>query len=410
MNKVLGIVAEYNPFHNGHLYHINESKKITGSTHTIAIMSGNFTQRGNTAIINKWSRAEIALKNGIDLVIELPVVYAISSAENFADGAMKILNSLNIVNYISFGTEIADIQRLKTIAEILHIEPKKYKNFLVKELQKGQSFPKSREQALLSYLNNDKNYLNIMSSPNNILGIEYLKALKKYESNIEPIAIQRLETNHNDLNYSNNIASSTAIRNVIKSHKFDIVQTLMPKLSFLSILKNIEIGNFISDLCIFEHEIIYKLRNMSIHEISLLPDVTEGLEFLIKKAANSCNNIREFINIVKSKRYTSTRINRILLYALLNIYKSDIDLSKKTLPYIRVIGFNENGKSLISQISKSNPTLNIITSVKKFVKNNKNSYLENMIDKDIKATDIYTIGYNSNSVSNLDFTNKFISL
>ncbi len=410
MNKVLGIVAEYNPFHNGHLYHINESKKITGSTYTVAIMSGNFTQRGDTTIINKWSRAEIALKNGIDLVIELPVLYAISSAENFADGAIKILNSLNIVNYISFGAEIADIERLNTIAEILNNEPKKYKYFLVKELQKGLSYPKAREQALLSYLNNDKNYLNIISSPNNILGIEYLKALKKYNSNIEPIAIPRLEKKHNDLNYSNNIASSTTIRNIIRSQKFDIAQKLMPKFSFFNILKNIEIGNIISDLCVFEHLIIYKLRTMSTYEISLLPDVTEGLEFLIKKAANSCNNIKEFINIVKSKRYTSTRINRILLYALLNVYKSDIDLSKKVQPYIRVIGFNKNGKSLISQISKSNPDLNIITSVKKFVENNNNSYLKIMLDKDIGATDVYTIGYNMNSVSNLDFTNKIITI
>ena len=317
---------------------------------------------------------------------------------------------MNIVNYISFGAEIADIERLNTIAEILNNEPKKYKYFLVKELQKGLSYPKAREQALLSYLNNDKNYLNIISSPNNILGIEYLKALKKYNSNIEPIAIPRLEKKHNDLNYSNNIASSTTIRNIIRSQKFDIAQKLMPKFSFFNILKNIEIGNIISDLCVFEHLIIYKLRTMSTYEISLLPDVTEGLEFLIKKAANSCNNIKEFINIVKSKRYTSTRINRILLYALLNVYKSDIDLSKKVQPYIRVIGFNKNGKSLISQISKSNPDLNIITSVKKFVENNNNSYLKIMLDKDIGATDVYTIGYNMNSVSNLDFTNKIITI
>lgn len=410
MKKVLGIIAEYNPFHNGHLYHINESKKITGSSYTVAIMSGNFTQRGDTALINKWSRAEIALKNGIDLIIELPVLYATSSAENFADGAIKILNSLNIIDYISFGAEIADIQRLKAISEILNEEPKKYKSFLSKELQKGQSYPKAREQALNLYLNNDKKYLNIISSPNNILGIEYLKALKKYNSNIEPIAIPRLETNHNDLNYSNNIASSTSIRNLIKDQKFDIAQKLMPKFSFLNIIKNIEIGHVISDLCVFEHQIIYKLRSMSTDEISSLPDVTEGLEFLIKKAANSCNNIKDFLTIVKSKRYTSARIQRILLYALLDIYKKDIDLSKEITPYIRVIGFNKHGKFLISQISKANPTLNIITSVKKFVENNSNSCLKIMLYKDIRATDVYTIGYTSNSFSNLDFTNKIISI
>ncbi len=410
MNKVLGIVAEYNPFHNGHLYHLRESKKITGSTYTVTIISGNYTQRGSTALIDKWSRAEIALKNGIDLVLELPVVYATSSAENFADGAIKILNSMKLVNYLSFGAETADVKSLQTIAEILYKEPKEYKNYLAKELQAGQAYPKAREKALFLYLNKDKKYLNIISLPNNILGIEYLKALKKYNSNIEPIAIPRLQTNHKDLNYSKNMASSTAIRNIIKNHKFDIAQKLMPKGSYLNILKNLELGHVVSDLCVFEHEIIYKLRSMSTYEISLLPDVTEGLEFLIKKAANSCNNIKELINIVKSKRYTSTRIYRILLYALLDIYKKDINLSKQLQPYIRVLGFNEHGKDLISQISKANPELNIITSVKKFVNTNNNNNLKTMLDKDIFATDIYTIGYTCNSFSNLDFTHKIISI
>lgn len=410
MSKILGIVAEYNPFHNGHLYHINESKKITESTYTIAIMSGNFTQRGDTAFINKWSRAEIALKNGIDLIIELPVVYATSSAENFADGAIKILNSMNIIDYISFGAETASIPHLNKIADILYEEPKKYKNYLAEELQKGLSYPKAREQALLLYFNNNKEYYNIISSPNNILGIEYLKALKKYNSNIEPIAIPRIKTGHNDLNYSNNIASSTSIRNIIKNQKFDIAKKLMPMSSFLNIMENIEIGHVVSGLSVFEREIIYKLRNMSTSEIALLPDVTEGLEFLIKKAANSCNSITKFMSIVKSKRYTSTRIQRILLYVLLDILKKDIDLSKSIHPYIRVLGFNERGKFLISQISKVNPNLNIITSVKKFVDMNSNNNLKNMLNMDIRSTDVYTLGYANDSCSNLDFINKIISI
>lgn len=201
MGKVLGIICEYNPFHNGHLYHLEQSKKMTGSNYTVAIMSGNFTQRGSTAIIDKWSRAEAALKNGVDLVIELPVLYATSSAENFADGAINILNSLKVVDYLSFGSETSDIETLDKIADILYKEPKTYKNLLSTELKKGLSFPKARENALLAYLD-DKKYGNILSSPNNILGIEYIKALKKYKSNIKPISITRFEAGHNDLGYS----------------------------------------------------------------------------------------------------------------------------------------------------------------------------------------------------------------
>lgn len=191
MSKVLGIVAEYNPFHNGHLYHLEESKKQTGCTYTVAIMGGNFTQRGSTSIIDKWSKAEIALNCGIDLVIELPVLYNISSAENFAYGAIKILDSLKVVDYLSFGAETADIEILNQIANVLYREPREYKNLLLHELKKGLSFPKARENALMMYLNDIRKFANVLSAPNNILGIEYLKALKKCKSNIKPIPINR---------------------------------------------------------------------------------------------------------------------------------------------------------------------------------------------------------------------------
>lgn len=409
MSKVLGIIAEYNPFHNGHLFHLNESKKLTGSSYTVAIMSGNFTQRGSTSIIDKWSKAKSAIECGIDLVIELPVLYSISSAENFAEGAVKILDSLKVVDYISFGAETADINSLSTIADILSEEPREYKNLLSNELKKGLSYPKARENALMMYLNDVKKYSNILSSPNNILGIEYLKALKKYNSIIQPVALPRHESGHNDLNYHGNIASSTALRNIAKNNGFDILRRLMPEPSYTNLVENIKIGHVVSDLSVFEKEIIFNLRKMSTYEISQLPDVSEGLEFAIKNAANSCNSIVEFLNIIKSKRYTSTRIQRILLYSLLGITKKDIALSKKTQPYIRVLGFNNRGKYLISEVSKANPKLNIITSVKKFTDKNLNRNLKIMLEKDIWATDVYTIGYEYDSWSNLDFTNKLIT-
>ncbi len=193
MSKVLGIVAEYNPFHNGHLYHLEKSKKETGANYTVAIISGNFTQRGSTSLIDKWSKAESAILCGVDLVIELPLLYAISSAENFATGAIKILDALKVVDYISFGAETANIEILDQCADVLYHEPKEYQSLLTHELEKGVSFPKARENALMMYLNDIRKFANVLSSPNNILGIEYLKALKSLKSNLTPIAIQRYE-------------------------------------------------------------------------------------------------------------------------------------------------------------------------------------------------------------------------
>ncbi len=408
MGKVLGIVGEYNPFHNGHLYHLEQSKKQTHSNYTVAVMSGNFTQRGSTSLIDKWSKAEAAIQNGIDLVIELPVLYATSSAENFADGAIKILNSLKVVDYISFGCETSDISILNKFADVLYREPKEYKAILSRELTTGISYPKARENALMTYLSSEKNFVNILSSPNNILAIEYLKALKRQKSHIEPISIERYEAGYNDTTYTENIASATAIRNIVKNGGFDILRRLLSSESYSVLMDNIKQGHIVPDLSVFEREIIYNLRKMDVSEIGELPDISEGLEFAIKKAADSCNSIEDFFNIIKSKRYTSTRIQRILLYSLLGITKKDMLVAKKTVPYVRVLGLNNRGKFLISEIAKSNPKLEIVTSVKHFIDNNSNKNLKTILDKDIFATNVYTVGYQFDSCSNLDYTKKIV--
>ena len=411
MNKVLGIVAEYNPFHNGHLYHINESKKAVNADYTLAIMSGNFVQRGDTSLIDKWSKAQMAILNGVDLVIELPLLYSISSAENFAEGSIKILNSLNIVDYLSFGSELCDVNILNDFANVLYHEPKEYVSILNHELSKGFSFPKARENALLMYLNDIRKYANILSSPNNILAIEYLKALKKYKSSIIPISINRAKVDYNSTEIINGFASATAIRKIALTNDVWSLRHAMPKSSFDVMYDSLRSGHAVPSLAKLEREIIYILRKMSVEEIADLPDVTEGLEYSIKNAANSCNTIYELVSIVKSKRYTTTRLQRILLYALLGITKKDMQNSRKiNMPYIRVLGFNEKGKQLLSGISHANPKLDIITSVKNYLDTSSNKPLKNMLKKDIFATDIYTIGYDYDSISNLDFTHKIVSL
>ena len=409
MGKVLGIISEYNTFHNGHLYHLIKSKKITNAEYTIAVIGGNFTQRGNASLIDKWSKTEMALLNGIDLVIELPLLYSISSAENFAEGAIKILDSLQIVDAISFGTETSDINTLNKFADILYNEPKEYKALLSHELSKGMSYPKARENALMLYLNDIRRFAPILSSPNNILGIEYLKAIKKYKSNIIPISIQRIKTGYNDINFSGNIASATAIRNLVLNHEYNDLNRILPISSYSILKENIQKGHIVRDISNFDKIVLYKLRNMSTEELLDLPDVSEGLEYSIKKAADSCNTIYELINIVNSKRYTKTRLQRILLYALLNITKKDIQISKRSMPYIRILGFNEKGKYIVSQLSQ-NKRLNLITSVKKFTDKNTNKNLQLMLQKDINATNTYTLGFENDSWSNLDYTQKIITI
>ena len=411
MGKVVGIIAEYNPFHNGHLYHLLQAKDLAQADYVVAVISGNFTQRGDTAIVDKWTKAYMAICGGCDLVLELPTVYSVSSAENFASGAVKILDSLKIVDSIAFGAEASDLATLNNIANVLFQEPRGYTNILTHELQKGISFPSARENAILMYLNDIKRYANVLNSPNNILAIEYLKALKTQKSNMNPIMVKRSKVYYNDDRIVDDFASATAIRKLIKRREYEDLRKVVPRSTYKILSRQIRDGNIVLGLENFEKEIIYTLRKMSIREIANLPDVSEGLENLIKNSADNCNDMSKLIANIKSKRYTQTRIQRILLYALLGIDKKMMEDSKKVTPYVRVLGFTNKGKELISEINKRNPKINMITSVKKFIeKNNKpsNRTIMQMLQKDIFATDVYTLGFDFESKANLDFTNNMI--
>lgn len=413
MGNVLGIIAEYNPFHNGHLHHLIEAKKQTNSDYCIAVMSGNFTQRGEVSSVDKWEKAKMALENGIDLVIELPVIYSTSSAENFASGAIKILDSLGIVDFLAFGSESYDMSILDDIANVLAFEPPQYKTLLSHELARGESFPKARENAVLMYLNNVRRFANVLSSPNNILGIEYLKSLKRQKSDIQPIAIKREGAQYNDnkLPHNSRFASASAIRNFCQSSE-DItpLQKFIPEATFDILEENIKKGSFVKNISAFDKEILYTLRRMSTSEIANLPDVSEGLEFALKSAANECNSVVELLSIINTKRYARTRLQRILLYAILGITKQDMELSVSTKPYVRILGFNDKGQELISRISKENRRLEIVSSVKKFMDKSSNKNLKFMMEKDIWATNVYTLGYEYESKANLDYTHKLITL
>ena len=413
MSKVVGIIAEYNPFHNGHSYHIQNTKAQTGADFVVAVMTGNFTQRGNTSVINKWEKTKMALNGDADLVIELPTIYSVSSAENFANGAVKILNELGIVDTISFGMEADDVSTLNNIANVLVNEPPEYKAILEHELSKGNSFPKARENALMMYLNDIKRYANVVKGSNNILAIEYLKALKKQKSSIVPFGVKREKVYYNSTKIIDEYASATGIRNLLLHNQIEEVRKVVPAKSYSILLNNLRQGTYVLDIIAYNDEIIYKLRSMTVKQIANLPDVSEGLEYLIKDVSNKTNNLIELINGIKSKRYTQTRIQRILLYALLGITKKDMEMSKKITPYIRVLGCSEKGKILLSQI---NSKAKVITSLKKYELSNKNKRfcigkqkaLNRMLEIDKTATDIYTIGYKKDSKAGLDYTKGLI--
>ncbi len=339
--KTAAIICEYNPFHNGHKYHIEQTKKLCGADAVIALMSGNFVQRGDAAIFEKTARANAAIRGGADLVLELPTVFAMQSAEFFAKHAVFILSSLNFIDFLSFGAEDNDAEKLCQIAEILADEPKEFSETLKQKLEGGASFPVARQEALISILG--KHIAKIISEPNNILAVEYLKALRKTESTIKPIAIERKGAHHNSQSPDSDIASASYIRT--------------------QILSGGDAEQFIPSYCheIFKNEKIHSIKNMEksiIAEIlktpsgilSQISDVSEGMENRIKDKAAFYSDLASLADAVKTKRYTHSRIRRILLSAYLGITNED---RNQTAPYIKILAHNEVGQKLIREIKKT---------------------------------------------------------
>lgn len=397
--SVLGLVVEYNPLHNGHVYHIKKSMEMTKADFIVAVMSGNFVQRGIPSIIDKWSRTEAALLSGIDLVIELPTIYAVSTAEKFAYGAIKLLDSLHIVDYISFGSEHGSIDELYQISKFLLDEPEDYKALLKNYLKSGITYAKAREAALSKYFGITIN--NIIGNPNNILGIEYIKSLIKLNSNIKPLTLKRFGPGYNSLETVESFASATYLREVINDKNYSVLEKYMPQYSLEILKKCIAEGHGPVTLDDFAKIVVYRLRNdASVKDVF---DVTEGLENRIKKASSIYNNLSDIIGYIKTKRYTESRIRRIMMHVLLDIDSSIY--SKFDGPnYIRILGTTKKGLELLKEI-KDRSNMPIITKVSEYKKILSNA---EMFEIDLKATDIYTLAYTNEPVSGLDFTKKFI--
>ena len=391
--KTVGIIAEYNPFHNGHKFHIDKAKNILKNDYTICIMSGNFIQRGLPALYNKWIRTQMALNSGVDLVIELPVYYAVNSAEYFARYCIKIFNSIGCINNMSFGTEHDNLEDLYNICNVLLKQPTQYVKELKLQLSQGITYAKANELAIVKTLNDSK-YTKILQNPNNILAIEYIKSLISTNSTVEPFNVIRT-CNYNDDTIFSNICSATAIRNALQQNHTNELSNVVP--SYTYELMNTNWPTFLSK---FSAQIIFSLRKMSLEEIENILEITEGLEIRLKKYSFETNDINELINLVKTKRFTQTKIQRILIHILLGMTKTEFnEIEKNNLMYIRVLGTNSKGKEILKKI-KENTNVPIITSVKKYI----DMYGSNpLLDKDILSSNIYCEKYN------IDMTTKLIT-
>ena len=374
--KICAVVAEYNPLHLGHIKHINYIKNVLGAEKLIVIMSGNFCQRGEPALLSKFTRAKQAIIAGADMVIELPTVFSISNAETFCSGAVKILNDLNVVNGMCFGVESGKKEDFLSLATSLANESKAYKKALKEELDNGVSLAKAKLLALKKTEGED--FEELLSKPNNILGIEYTKALFSLKSPIEIFPMLR-EGNHNDKTLKKGITSASSIREVIKLGNVKKVKGNVPPFVY----RDLAPYPFS-----FDKMIMTKVITESEDYIKTLPDCTEGLENRIKALAKENNSVDALVEKATTKRYTSSRIRRILLANLVGITEDlRVDCLSKPL-YAKILAVSEDSKELISLLSEKSsiPILTRKSDGERLTKTAKDCF-----NKDVLASDLYNL-------------------
>ncbi|MEG2395508.1 MAG: nucleotidyltransferase [Oscillospiraceae bacterium] len=375
---IFSTVCEYNPFHKGHKYHLSQTKKDDNDG-LVAVMSGNFVERCESAVLDKRTRAKMALLNGADLILELPLPYATASAETFAFRSVEILNSLGCVDFLSFGSESGDINALCKTADILLSD--EINDEIVNELKSGISYPTARENAVKMLFG--KEFSSVLKEPNNILGIEYLKALKKLNSAILPMTIKRIGASHDSKDEENGFVSASAIRSKILN-KADISQ-LLPY-ECVEIFKGaVESEIAPCDFKKLEGAMIASLRMKTADDFLKIQDVSEGLENRLFGSIRKSNTLLEIYDNAKTKRYTHSRIRRILLCSFLGITK---DFFEEKLPYIRVLGFNQKGKEILKK-AKSTSTVPIIMSASDV--NNLNDFGKRLYLLECTSTDIFNL-------------------
>ncbi len=366
--RVLGITAEYNPFHDGHQYHLTESKNRTGADAVVVCMSGNFVQRGEPAVFDKWARAKTAIEKGADLVVELPAFFAVSSAETFASGAMELFRALGCVDVVSFGSEAGSIEGLSRVAEILAEEPEAFRSVLREELDRGESFPRARERALEAFAGTDA--ASLLSGPNNILGIEYMKAAKRIGYDVSFVTVPRQGESH--------LMTASVIRRA---------------------MRDMEAERRYYDL------LTYKLLLSTGDDLENTPAGGEGLGRKIRNSVENAETLDELLLLANTKRYPTSRIRRLCTQTLLEIRRGDVP----SLPYIRLLAFNEKGAKLLrSRKDSAGSPIPVLTNIAKEA----DSFAACSADPDafrrslaldIRATDIWNLIHNRNRSAYSDY-------
>jgi len=379
MTTIIGIAAEYNPFHTGHLYQIQQIQEKYQPDAIVAVMSGNFVQRGEPAFFDKWTRTRMALLNGVDIVLELPVIYATAAAEDFADGAVQILEKSGIVNYLCFGSECGNIELLKKAA-VPETEAfrQAFRHFLIQ----GMSYPAARSKAYR------QEYGIELVKPNDILGAEYIRALSRQNSKIIPLTIKRIG-NYNDKSLSSPFASGSALREGIRQEKFKEVLEYIPE-NIIPIWKNLwEQGVIPVFPDHFKTMFHYAARMQKAEGIKQIFEVSEGLENKIIESIQQNDSLFDVAYAVKSKRYTLAKIKRILMHILLQIKQSDVNLYRQC-PYIRILGFRRQKQEHIARMIRNSP-LPILANLKK-TEGQLDERGAALLAMEVRATDIYFLG------------------
>ena len=401
--KVLGIIAEYNPFHNGHLYHLEESKKLLNPDYTVCVMSGDFTQRGEPAMADKWVRASMAVNNGIDLVLELPFAFAANNAEFFAAGAVDLLDRLGCVTHLSFGSESGDIGLLKETAAFLTTESDELKSGIKEFANQGVSFPKARYEAVKRCIG--KEGADVLKDSNNILAVEYLKQLRLRNSAIEPFTVTRYGTCYHDKGTFESIASATAVRhNLRETGEMDSIKEYIPGPSFEALCGVKDVVN--PTFNTFYPLLIYRILTTEAAVLGSVLTATEGLENKLKKAAVQSRDVETLISAVLSKRYTATRIQRLLTHTMVHLDKDSFyQIRRDELNYGRVLAFSKKGASLIKRLKKEERnSIPILTNINRELE--KNSKEWELLKFDILASDIYHLAVRGETYSRSDYVMK----
>lgn len=378
--KAVGIIVEYNPFHNGHYYHIQESKKVTGADAVVAVMSGNFLQRGEPALVSKWARTKMALEGGADLVIELPYVFATQKAEVFSYGAVSLLHALN-VDSMCFGSESGDIHSFHNTLQIMTEKKDEFDNLIQHGLKKGKSYPKAASDTFLSL---HKTAATVdLSQPNNILGFHYIETINKLKSNIRPFTIKRTKANYHDQDVKDqNIASATSIRNTLFSEHNTLngIQNVIPNTTYSQLLTYKDNFGMFHQWEDYFSLFKYRLLSMTTEELKNVYEVEEGLENRLLRFISNATTFQEFMKKIKTKRYTWTRLQRLCVHILTNTSKTMMKTNQDHPTYIRLLGTTLKGQEYLNKIKKNIP-IPLVSKV--------SSFTNEQISLDITAAKVY---------------------